>query len=230
MFPSLFRNVALIGTVLTSWPIQAQVKTATPPSQPSFSGTHIPPRSNLQRQFSLDTIGRFVRPVAAAEQYRNVIGFARCAASVSPDLSAELLDTDPQSGRAAAISRQLRGISKGCLPAGSFLPTAFFRSALAETLYKDVHLTPTTTARPRSTSSIAECIFVQAPQAVDALFQTLPGSQAERHAFDQLTPLSHNCIVNGEHANIAGVETFLRSELAEVAYRAAVPRSTAVPN
>jgi hypothetical protein len=61
---------------------------------------------------------------------------------------------------------------------------------------------------------------------VDALLRTQPGSQLERGSFDAIAPLSRRCIVNGQRFDVTGSEAFLRSSLAEVAYKASVSATT----
>lgn len=219
---SLVGYVFIFGAAVAAFPVKAQVAPAAPASQAPPAGSYVQQPTRLREGASLAFRFANSRPMTANEQYRKVIDFARCAVSVSPSLSMRLLAADPASGRAIAVSRQLRGISRGCLPAGTFVPTTFFRSALAETLYAQADPLATIGPRPRLASSVAECVFVQSPQNVDALFQTSPGSKAESQVFDRLVPLGRNCTVNGDRVDITGKETALRSQLAEVAYRSSV--------
>lgn len=228
--------IVAASAVATASPASAQTAPATPsvPVPSARPSTSIPPRisplprSSSSRAYGDGLIYATARPLAASDQYLRVMDYARCAAKVSPDLSARLLSADPASGQAIALSRQLRGISKGCLPAGAFVSTTFFRGALAESLYRRTGTTPAAAARPASVTTIAECVFVQSPASVDRLLRTEPGSKAERGVLDTLAPLTQHCIVNGQRVNIAGLDAYLRSGLAEIAYHSATsapPRS-----
>lgn len=234
MSAKLCLTLAALTAALIPPAANAQTQPSPPPNAfPSFKGPiqATPPQSRFAAQTDFYNLVATSRPLAADYQYSRVARFADCAAKVSPSLSAKLLATDPRSGEAGAVSRQLRGISRGCLSAGSYVPNTFFRPAVAEALYRRAGIAPSaaTQARPASVRTVAECVYVQSPQSVDLLLKTQPGSKAERGVLNDLAVLSRNCVVGGRHFDIAGAQSFLRSGLAEVAYHSVVEKSAPTP-
>ena len=230
MATSLRLTLAAVGAAMTATTAGAQTQSPpSPNSFPSFKGPEqaAPTQSKFGAQVDYYNLYAASRPLATNYQYSVAARFADCAAKVSPSLSARLLATDPRSGEAGALSRQLRGISKGCRSAGLYVPNNFFRPAVAEALYRRAGISPAATSEPRPVSvrTVAECVYVQSPQSVDLLLKTQPGSKAEHEILDDLTSLSRNCVVGGRHFDIAGAAPFLRSGLAEVAYHSLVDKS-----
>jgi hypothetical protein len=211
------------STTPTPAPAPAPAPAANPGYTPSWA---IAPRT-IRRQDGL--IYATARSDSGQTQYARVASFGECASRVSPSLSARLLSTEPGSGGSAALSRQLRGISKGCLPAGAYVPTTFFRGAVAESMYRrsaDASgRAPLAAplATPARVETLSECLFALSPSAVDGLLRTRPGSASERKAFGHLATFAPRCITSGQRVSISGIAPLLRAELAEVAYRSVAP-------
>lgn len=190
----------------------------------------MPGRMNNNRRTDLFYLLSTSKPMAATAQYARVQGFAKCAVNVSPALSARLLSMDPRSGQSAVVSRQLRGISRGCAPAGAYIPSAFFRGAVAESLYRRESSAVIDTngdmrGKPASVETMPQCLFAQSPASVDALLRSSPGTEEERRAFSRLATFAPRCIMAGRRVSITALAPFIRAELAETAYRAIAPKA-----
>jgi hypothetical protein len=231
-----FAIAAVLAAALGAFPLLAQSKPASPAPKPAVGPRfeyrpYAYNRSVLRPQtFYLFATGTNLTPNA---EYASTLSFAKCVANVSPSLTAQLLSLDPRSGRSAGLTRQLRGISKGCLPAGTFVPTTFLRGALAETLYRRGPApvgfgNSDAGAKPAAVGTVSECLFTLSPVAVDGFLRSDLGTERERGALMQLAAVAPRCIVAGRRLNISEVAPYLRAGLAEVAYRSVSSRTASL--
>lgn len=231
------RKLGFVAVLLTASAIASAQSPAPPPvlSTPSARnnlGTPLVPR-----QFGSSGVAntRYY-----ADVYQRVLDYSRCAVHVAPQRARSFLDSAPHTLDERVKAGTLSVASRACLPYGFRAPTLFFRAGIAETLYKrresDTAGDPATLAQlianeqmrdrsrleyDRRFAHAALCVSKRAPNAVDAVLQSRPGSTEEQAALMSAAQQSGGCLPTTMQFPGDGVPIYLRAYLAESALRVA---------
>jgi hypothetical protein len=205
--------ICVVTALSMSAPLLAQT---TAPAPPPVSTRIEPPRSIYQARPAYPTyvIYGSTAPNVSGTQYRQALDYGRCVSNVSPSLAADVLAMEGPTAYSRQRTRQLAGVSKGCLPAGTMAPLATLRAALAETYYRQhgglgsavPQLDTPRTVRLIDSSLIARmasCLVRRTPATVDVLLNSEPGSKRERDARDAAFGAAPTCSGGFEAADVS---------------------------
>jgi hypothetical protein len=176
---------------------QAPAPTAPPSTTPTPPPSSYPvwPTNRTSTDIYGYGLSRFYNNPDATyvRTYRDMVAYGRCATNVSPNFAERVLAGDFTDGDTRRAARRLVGLSRACVPAGTWIAGDLLRPALAEAGYKRLLASGTALPAPKTSRALrvadigplgraAACVAQRSPAGVQQLLATTPGTTEERNA------------------------------------------------
>jgi hypothetical protein len=136
--------------------------------------------------------------------YGSALRFARCVARMNPSAATRMLNTEVAAPSTRSNLVRLAAQNRGCIPENGAVPPILLRAAFAELMISDPKMARVTHAvgLPRviegfNLAALASCQLRTAPQTATMVYRTLPGSQAEQLAAEELFNVTPGCATGG---------------------------------